>query len=72
MKRRDKRRKRDRRKAKKEARQPEPAQDMTGHVARVVKDSAGRRYIQAPDGSVRRADKVNPDKLFWLSEPKEG
>ncbi len=47
------------------------AQDMTGHVVRVVRDTRGRQYIQAPDGSIRRKDKIDTNKLFWLSEPKD-
>ena len=37
-------------------------------TVRVIRDSNGRMYIKAPDGSNRRADKVSPEKLNWLSE----
>lgn len=37
-------------------------------TVRVVRDSHGRMYIKAPDGSRRRGDKVDPAKLTWLSE----
>ncbi len=37
-------------------------------TVRVTRDSYGKMYIKAPDGSRRRADKVDPAKLDWLSE----
>ncbi len=65
MKRRDKRKRRKKRLAHRlvATRSVEP----TGTV-KVIRDSRGRPYINAPDGSLRRVDKVKPEKLDWMSE----
>ena len=72
MKRRDKRKRR----KKRLAQQPNPSTHGTSldqnvtppGTVRVTRDSHGRMYIKAPDGSLRRGDKVDPEKLDWLSE----
>ena len=75
MKRRDKRKKRKKRDELKA--RPSMLSNATDHhlvpstcaeTVRVTRDSHGRMYIKAPDGSLRRADKVDPEKLDWLSE----
>lgn len=68
MKRRDKRKRRKRAinsSAKAVVKPDEP--DGKGTV-RVTRDSCGRQYINAPDGSLRRVDKIDSRKLTWLSE----
>ena len=75
MKRRDKRKKRKKRDELKA--RPSGISKATDHhlipstcgaTVRVTRDSHGRMYIKAPDGSDRRADKIDPKKLNWLSE----
>lgn len=67
LKKRDKRKRRDRQLARAALKRatPEAPSDLT---VKVIRDTRGRKYIKAPDGSVRRADKVNPEKLDWLAE----
>lgn len=64
MRKRDKRRRR----RKKAVAVKQPEHDLTGRSIQVKRDSRGRQYIKAPDGSVRRRDKTASAKLFWLSE----
>lgn len=69
MRRRDKRRKRDRRRAReKDSRIDAPKNPPPGSTLKVTRDHRGKQYIVAPDGSLRRGDRVNPDKFCWLVE----
>ncbi len=69
MKRRDKRKRRKKRLVRQSAKvATEPRSTEPTGTVRVTRDSRGRPYINAPDGSLRRADKVKPEKLNWMSE----
>ena len=68
MKKRDKRKRRERRDLRNAIKQLEKEEPAEGITVKVIRDTRGRQYIKAPDGSFRRADKVDPGKLPWLAE----
>ena len=68
VKKRDKRKRRERREMRKAIKRVEKEEPVEGITVKVIRDTRGRQYIKAPDGSVRRTDKVDPGKLPWLAE----
>lgn len=68
MKRRDKRKRLKKRFADSSAKAAVKPDEPDGKgTVRVTRDSCGRQYINAPDGSLRRVDKIDSRKLTWLS-----
>ena len=68
MKRRDKRKRRQKRALRMLAHKAPDRSDGGGGTVKVVRDSHNRQYIKAPDGSLRRVDKIDTSKLDWMSE----
>ena len=58
---------RDKRKRRKKRDELKASSSTPAGTVRVTRDSHGKMYINAPDGSQRRADKIDPEKLDWLS-----